>query len=223
MTRRIIKTTHKGWDCQKMTFALSKSIQEIETKISDLIGFHAFFSDNESPAKIGVKCPYGQPGDVLWVRETWMHNPNIHICPEEPIYFKASKSKQFIEEWPGYWKPSIHMTKATARIWLHVKEIRVERLQDISEDDAIVEGVTCYEADTDWLTAKYGFQILWEKINGEESWKANPWVWVVKFKVLSLTGKPSFITQEDFKKLDTDEQQRILLHLSPPNSYFEKL
>lgn len=152
------------------------------------------------------KCPYGQPGDVLWVRETWMINPNIDLWPDEPYYFKASKSQQFIEEWPGYWEPSIHMFKSAARIWLQVEEIRVERLRDITQEDAIAEGIKF-----SGLFSEYGgvvphpkvidhyrwyanpvdaFNNLWIHINGEESFKANPWVWVVKFKVLSTTGKP---------------------------------
>jgi len=98
------------------------------------------------------------------------------------------------------------MPKAAARIWLQVEEIRVERLQDITEESAIAEGIIDYEDGTyknyftqkglreqdgvDCILAKGSFQSLWCSINGLESWDANPWVWVVKFKVLSTTGKP---------------------------------
>lgn len=129
---------------------------------------------------IEVKCPYGQPGDLLWVREAfslWL----------DAIKYKADGESVL----KGFkYKPSIHMPKDYARIWLQVEEIRVERLQDISEEDAIAEGammVTFTDGDISPSTA---FRFLWKLINGEESWNANPWVWVVKYKILSTTGKP---------------------------------
>jgi hypothetical protein len=115
-----------------------------------------------------------QPGDLLWVREAW--------------------------------KPSIHMPKNAARIWLEVTDVKVERLHDISEEDAKAEGVGAgFQMNAGWPdylhiqngvcsvtqdTASVSFGTLWEFINGKESWEANPWVWVVSFKVLSTTGKP---------------------------------
>jgi hypothetical protein len=101
------------------------------------------------------------------------------------------------------WKPSIHMPKAAARIWLQVESIAVERLRDITEEDAIAEGVNLaeglikgemlwkdYEHDLNNLSnPKSSFKTLWRSINGAESWEANPWVWVVRFKVVSTTGR----------------------------------
>lgn len=114
------------------------------------------------------------------------------------------------------WKPSIHMPKEASRIWLRVGNIKIEQLQDISSEDAIAEGFSCLSKDGG-LTYKYGipdndglpgvdnigwpwqdwevnpikaFQTLWKKINGEESWNENPWLWVIDFEVLSMTGKP---------------------------------
>jgi hypothetical protein len=112
--------------------------------------------------------------------------------------FKADVAEN---KFDGYkWKPSIHMPKEAARIWLEVTEVRVERLHDITEEDAIAEGVEKlnnwwkdYTSDQDaydMQTAMCSFDSLWKKINGEESWNENPWVWVVSFKVLSTTGKP---------------------------------
>ena len=156
------------------------------------------------------QCPYGQPGDLLYVRETWMKNPNIEWFPNEPIYFKASKSAQFLKEWPRSWKPSIHMPKAVARIWLEIEEVKVERLQDISEEDAKAEGVSPDLA-TDHPKGVYytAFSDLWSKINGNGSWISNPWVWVIKFKVLSTTGKPSFDSAQDDKQPETSNQQLV--------------
>lgn len=89
-------------------------------------------------------------------------------------------------------RPNIFLPKVAARIWLQVTDIRVERLQDISEQDAIAEGVE-KRSGSDSLTRfdyRHYYYDLWDKINGPESWQANPWVWVVSFKVLSTTGKP---------------------------------
>lgn len=99
-------------------------------------------------------------------------------------------------------RPSIHMPKEAVRIWLQVTDVRVERLQDITEDDAIAEGVEKMgefvfpykhyaSGAASCIDAKTSFRTLWQEINGDESWEANPWVWVVSFKVLSITGKPS--------------------------------
>ena len=74
------------------------------------------------------------------------------------------------------------MPKEACRLFLKVTNVRVERLQDITEMDAIFEGCMQYEKDTDWMTALYGFELLWKKINGESSWKSNPWVWVIEFE-----------------------------------------
>lgn len=161
-----------------------------------------------------IKCPYGKPGDLLWVRETWaqdfeeiqiaggdwsnsyLNATGGYLYKADGVEFAPVDSKVF-----GKWKPSIHMPKAAARILLQVTDVRVERLQDISEDDAKAEGVhfngTFYQnylAANDWecthRCAIKSFQSLWKSINGAESWDANPWVWVVSFKVLSTTGKP---------------------------------
>lgn len=150
--------------------------------------------EKEDGETIALHCPYGQPGDVLWVRETYC----ISSCRKR---YKANGewSKEEIAAGENNrWKPSIHMPKAACRIWLHVKAVRVERLQDISEQDAIAEGVqisfqneryTLYKNYLNPDKCNYGFQVasnsfktLWKSINGDESWKANPWVWVVEFE-----------------------------------------
>jgi hypothetical protein len=74
------------------------------------------------------------------------------------------------------------MPKEACRLLLKIKSIRVERLQDISEEDAIAEGAIQHEKETDWLTAKFGFEMIWLKINGKESWISNPFVWVYEFE-----------------------------------------
>lgn len=140
-----------------------------------------------------IKCPYGEPGDILWVRETWC--PPHHLIPESGYVYKADDNRPF------RWKPSIHMPFAAARIFLRVKSVRVERLHDISEADVIAEGIksrvnrqvnqftniyaTTDEDITKAFVAIQSFCSLWESINGPESWDANPWVWVVEFERIS--------------------------------------
>lgn len=124
---------------------------------------------------IECKCPYGQPGDKLWVRETF-----IEYAPNQFEYKSG-----FTDE-PIKWKPSIHMPKSAARIWLEITEVRVERLRDITEEDAKAEGAECQLwqtlNNTDTTSHRNGFTTLWISINGDESWNKNPWVWVISFK-----------------------------------------
>lgn len=140
------------------------------------------------------KCPYGQPGDQLWVREKWKNDHG-------QVNFFAGNSE--VEHNVAYreltkWKPSIHLKKKDSRINLLIKSIRVERLQDISQDDARKEGVYCSESPIGpcyldyqsnqcnaMTTPKHSFKSLWTKINGSGSWKSNPWVWVIEFERLT--------------------------------------
>jgi hypothetical protein len=150
------------------------------------------------------KCPYGQIGDLLWVRETWAIQKYFNGLREEcfPIY-----KTDYPDPVDWKWKPSIYMPKSAARIWLQITDIKVERLQDITEADALKEGcqhafdiyqpgVVTEKTDTGYIirnakSFRSGFMVLWNKINGEDAWRNNPWVWVISFKVLSSTGRPS--------------------------------
>jgi len=180
---------------------------------SDGFGAHRI-SDFESSH--AVNCPYGQPGDILWVRET-------HAFFLDAILYKADgegvlKCRK--------WKPSIHMPKAYARIWLSVKNLSLQRVQELTVDQIKAEGVripidkggVVFNISDDhsafnYLSADYWVSTttpeertallyrafwaeLWVSINGPASWHQNPWVWVVKFKVLSTTGRPLPTTQD---------------------------
>lgn len=144
-----------------------------------------------------LKCPYGQPGDHLWVRETFQHTKILNINPEDKNYGYVYKADgQPWEDYEGWtWKPSIFMPREASRIDLLIKSIRVERLQDISDKDAINEGIeVIHESDYTvyknyLLKVKLGsvnpiksFRTLWQSINGPGSWEANPWVWVIEFE-----------------------------------------
>jgi hypothetical protein len=121
----------------------------------------------------GSACKYGKPGDRLWVRETWWA-PRDDVRGEyKREYIKYAATLDGMGQ--PTWKPSIHMPRWASRINLEVVSVRVERLQNISEEDARAEGIWQPNWPLSWRQ-------LWESINGAGSWEANPWVWVVEFK-----------------------------------------
>lgn len=154
--------------------------------------------------KILALCPYGKVGDLLWVRETFFVEQYFNGLTLE-CFTKYKADFEGPVAWN--WKPSIFMPKASARLWLEITDIKIERLHDISEEDAKAEGckhaydiyqkgvvfeMTSGEGGIihNARSFRRGFLLLWKSINGEASWNANPWVWVISFKVLSTTGKP---------------------------------
>jgi hypothetical protein len=126
------------------------------------------------------KCPYGKIGDCLWVRETWKKSPDI-FDKTIPYLYKASIPDSAHEEF-GPWKPSIFMPRVASRIDLEIIDIRVERLQDISEDNAKSEGILIEYQSHPGPANKLGFHLLWDKIHGLNSWEDNPLVWVIEFR-----------------------------------------
>lgn len=122
-----------------------------------------------------VRCPYGQPGDRLWVRETWCSYGNGPIYRAD--YDKYSPISDGIG---GPWKPSVHMPRWASRIALGIVSVRVERLQNLDDHDAMAEGADQIGDCEGAFVA--GFRRLWESINGPGSWDQNPWVWVIEFK-----------------------------------------
>lgn len=159
-------------------------------------------SDTRAPGAHGMAgdaCPYGAHGDHLWVRETWycdhfevQKGPYLEV-PEarELLVYRADSERPYEAEQP-VWRPSIHMPRWTSRILLEIVSVRVERLNDCSEVDALAEGVkaescdhvrlSCEEIGCCGPTAKGMYAALWDQINGAGAWAVNPWVWVVEFK-----------------------------------------
>lgn len=141
--------------------------------------------DSERDADAWLTCPYGKPGDWLWVRETW-HDASsaLHSC----ALYRADGG----EIYGGKWAPSIHMPRWASRITLEITSVRVERLQDIDISAAQAEGVS----DTGSLILDSAgneqggpiaeYAVLWEQINGPGSWDANPWVWVLEFRRIDV-------------------------------------
>ena len=141
---------------------------------------------------LGVKAPC-VPGDVLWVRETWMQvrhaKPKGNAIPsdwqEYGFFYYAKDEVANSDGSPVVWRPSIHMPKEAARIFLHVDDVRAERLQRMSEDDAMHEGAT---PEPPFIVGPYvrGFISTWESTIPKGKilkcgWDANPWVWVISF------------------------------------------
>ena len=195
-TRRVVK-----WPA-----TLSGSFEHLRTDATAII--------NDGRKPIGLSWPYGQPGDRLWVRETFSPfvDSSIPARIDAASYVVLTDGTQVYRRdgaiVPGLssyapgafdhvrWRPSIHMPRWASRITLEVTSVRVERLQDITEEDARAEGVEAcggfmatsgcwmnYGLDGPALsTARDSFSSLWSSINGPESWDANPFVWVVGFR-----------------------------------------
>lgn len=125
----------------------------------------------------GIKRPLYRTGDILYVRETWneyLNNENIEYC-----YLADIQNITYVDmdDEPIKWKPSIHMPKTAARIFLKVTDVRVEKLQDMSAEQALKEG----------FNSAYEFNVLWDKTIKKQDldkygWNANPWVWVYEFE-----------------------------------------
>lgn len=135
-------------------------------------------------------CPHGQPGDRLWVRETFQECPECGR-PDYAADVNRPRNCRSCDATLGKWRPSIHMPRWASRITLEIVAVRVERLRKISCEDAMAEGIDHYcpgvtaalrgESEAD---PREEYRDLWESINGAGSWEANPWVWVIEFRKL---------------------------------------
>jgi hypothetical protein len=194
MTRRIVKMPEESWSWD-------------EYDVQNFLGNWEFVAGDTWLADIN--CPYGQPGDMLWVRENFIKVPTG--CKIKPVAISfPDKCSDGVLQRLRRW-PSIHLKKEDARIWLEVTEVRVEQLQTISSDDSIAEGIESwteermrskpthykvYHQETPEDPAFYSsspidsFETLWQCIHGADAWKENPLVWVISFNVLSTTGRP---------------------------------
>lgn len=172
-----------------------------------------------------IACPYGEPGERIWVREAFRFPESLdHLSPAQvgekalaagypnpwcPTQFEADGSRRAPQEWRDFVTPpqaneagrlrtGMHMPRWASRITLEITCVRVERLQDISETDAVAEGCSLNHNGYYWggphpvsglkqlATAKGAYQDLWESINGPDSWDANPWVWAIEFRKVTL-------------------------------------
>ncbi|HFT3212736.1 TPA: hypothetical protein ACHV3X_000636 [Klebsiella variicola] len=146
--------------------------------------------DAEHACDFWHPCPFGAVGDRIWVREAFrVHSRATDVAT---LAYKASERNSWTEQTrrvpvavcnkpatPEKWTPSLHMPRWASRILLEITGVRVERLRSMSQDDARAEGVIAASGP---MEAGLAFRELWDSIYGEESWKANPWVWVIEFK-----------------------------------------
>jgi len=192
-TRRIIQSPAKNMQ------ASGHKVIEYREPGDKWYGEHVFSMRNQSGTwcdytkeQFLAKCPFGAVGDRLWVRETFrVHSRATDVAT---LVYKASEQQSWTQQThrvpiekcnkPAVvdtWTPSIHMPRWASRITLEITGVCVERLQSISEEDAKAEGV---KTECSVIGDKYflGFRSLWKSIYGDDSWQANPWVWVVEFK-----------------------------------------
>lgn len=191
-TRRMVKPQPN----EKHTYPLGFVTDSTEKKDVGCFGFGI----NEYSGSIQYTKPQYQPGDILYVRETWGHP--ISLNSDKQYVFRADKiAESGFKNDSHIWHPSIHMPKEAARIWLKVTNVRVERLQDITPKDAENEGVGNLfyedigygeknygtEVDPEYGIVKEQFAWLWESTIKKSDidrygWDANPWVWVIEFE-----------------------------------------
>ena len=194
-TRRVVKPQpSNGWAFE--TPPVLGRITSTHTKRGRFGAFLRRGIGTDFPETDLIPCPYGQPGDRLWVRETFRGCRAYEVqgyAPSawgnKPVWFEADGTPPGdAKAWALRARPSIHMPRWASRITLEVTSVRVERLQDIDLDDALAEGIS----DTGALILDSAgneqggpiaeYAVLWEQINGPGSWDANPWVWVIEFK-----------------------------------------
>lgn len=187
MTRRVKGLKEVNENPDKWTFI------GFEYNIKEQL--YAMFANKSYMAeKYRLPFPYGMTEDILWVREKWA--PMFSDEKELIGYYHSTDT----DIYNGPWKPSIFMPKSACRLFLQIKYIRVERLHDISIEDAISEGIQPtniapfnnvkkwgwrfkdYQNPFNAVFANRSFESLWQTINGLESWNTNPWVWVIQFE-----------------------------------------
>ena len=201
-TRRIMKVQPQPSKSRPGDFWFSSKKLESMVHVSDLApgnspisDCHLFFQEH--------CCPFGTVGDRIWVRETWAEAgagaPDLKLYRANypahvPTHYENVPPAEDVR-----WTPSIHMPRWASRITLEITGVRVERLNDISEEDARAEGIidggclNCGEPEPCNCSnpapdATDAFAYLWQSIYGQENWNANPWVWVMEFKRIEGDG-----------------------------------
>lgn len=221
-TRRVVKPSaqFRAWD--------SEPRHAYDAIVADDMFAAAFLVAGDHGFTDWVPCPHGKPGDRLWIRETWQKfaygydpiplnrfggnfAPFVGVCNGVPLRWRACYAAdgplEHPIDGPARWRPSIHMPRWASRITLEVTGVRVERLQNISEDDAKAEGLkvtgptvnSAGEVIDDrpgylgygslWHDPRRAFETIWDSINGKRApWASNPWVWALEFKVANVAG-----------------------------------
>lgn len=207
-TRRVVKGAPADWaPVQPQVYSPT-----VIDRHGDEQPGRAVYGAGNADGECWIRCPYGQPGGRLWLREAfaivprtaYAHSAGVQqtLRPDDPYNHDAAIYREgWTRSRGGFrWRPSIHMPRWASRITLEITSVRVERLQDISEADAAAEGVTpkwepgfsgrLMEAlgGFSFRPAASAYADLWESLHGHGSWDANPWVWVVEFKRINQPG-----------------------------------
>jgi hypothetical protein len=176
--------------CKVFSLEYSDYFDEIELREIKLFkdgSLRSVFDTDDVP--FSSKSKY-QKGDTLWVRETWSINS------DNKFVYKAQTESEFDKPITG-WKPAIHLPLKAARIFLKVTDVKADRLQNISESEAISEGICRPFPNSNlWLSytkptvlykdPRTSFESLWISIYGEESWESNPWIWSYEFQTMEI-------------------------------------
>lgn len=175
------------------------ALKRQDTILGRVLAFFEAAGPGYNKSRQQIKCPYGQPGDHLWVREKhslWLsYYGKVLSNPYAVMADGAQKYKdgQYVSGLKKYapgafdgikWRPSIHMPRWASRLTLEVVTIRAERLQAITIDDVWAEGIRAPAQSGPGITPQHVFGDLWDDINAKRGhpWASNPWVWVVEFK-----------------------------------------
>jgi len=203
-TRRVIQfplnLVHSSYENQERLLG-DWPLSDILTFANGILEFE-FQTDVDDSMFGTVKCPYGSPGDLLWVRETVRAEEtcdglDVVRYISDDSFRPIDNTSEAASDWLNLYSyrsgrglvvPSIHMPRWASRLTLRVTYVRVERVQDISVEDAFAEGALCadidYVGDMTFDMSKIAFGLLWDSINAKRgySWNSNPWVWAVSFE-----------------------------------------
>ena len=209
MEKPILVSTEMVRAIQEGRKTQTRRVIKLPGKIGGLKMENITADDKDCIAFVEHFNPYGQPGDHLWVRETWQGNRQRVAYRADMMSYgiadtfnwitgeseeNAKIFPSIVPQWKTIkWRPSIHMPRWASRITLEVTGVRVERVQEITPEDCEEEGIESpFDVDdADWtaqsvwdMQMKGKFQKLWDSINAKRgySWAANPWVWVIEFK-----------------------------------------
>lgn len=199
-TRRIVKPqfTYENGDLYDKILGPELYEPAAYGKDGEMVPGKEVFGIYTDDGEWGTACPFGQPGDRLWVREScqgWTFDEsgeNVVRYPADGGFSQIENSTSGADKWVELYNyrgkrgaivPSIHMPRWASRILLEIVNVRVERLQEISVSEAIAEGYDGSNPEPVDPAIKW-YAELWESINGTGSWDANPWVWVIEFKMV---------------------------------------
>lgn len=214
-TRRVIKNPinkiHWGGEPKKLFADWALSYLKTFNEETGTVYFEVQ-SEVDDTTTCSTKCPFGGVGDLLWVREVWRVEKALdcdkpsEIEPHMPVDYAADGTEQnrhwnwMHPAFAGKWRTPLFMPRWASRLTLEITGVRVERVQDISEADAIAEGCRGYRMDTGlewadmerWVEPEEEYAQLWDSLHGKDpahAWAANPWVWVLEFKRVEGAGQ----------------------------------